>query len=1336
MQGNNIEDIYPLAPLQQGMLFHTLHSPSSGVGIQQARYTLSGELHRQAFRDAWQQVIDRHAVLRTFFMWEEVDEPLQVVCGHVEIPWLEYDWQACSVSEQQQRLDLYVKEDRVRGFDLQQAPLMRLALVRLAEDRHELLWTFHHLLFDGWSAPLLLDEVFTFYEATLNAQKVILPAPKPYRDYIAWLQRQDLSQAEQFWRKELQGFITPTLPGASMLRAEAGEKEASYKSEECWLDEQYTTSLEALARRHGLTLNTIVQGAWALLLSHYSGQEDVLFGCTVSGRPPEISGIEAMVGMFINTLPVRVRISQHASLMPWLQTIQAQQIRTRQFEYSPLVQVQGWSEIPRGQSLFESLVVFENYPVKNSQGLSHPLTISDSQAIVQNNYPLTLIVVPGSRLLLHLGYQEQRLETVAILRILSHLRTLLEQIATNSARSLIDLPLLTSHEQQQLAQWNATEETYEPFLSLPQLIAAQVERIPDAIAALDNEQQITYGVLERQAERLASYLQNQGIGPGDLVGVYMQRSVDVLIGLLGIMKTGAAYLPLEPQHPQEHLQFILKDAHISLVLTHRDYTKRLPDCEGLRVISLDTEDTKRSLIVCQPQQRSSRTLQPGYPAYVIYTSGSTGRPKGVVVTQAGLLNYLHWGSRHYRGAPGQGAIIHSSLGFDTTITSLFIPLLWGQRVIMVAETVGGEALIQMIRQMSPLSFLKLTPSHLALTNRALSPLEMARATHVLIVGGEVLPAEHLAPWRRAAPSLRIFNSYGPTETTVACSSYTIAEQDPATGPLSIGRPIANAQIYVLDRYLRPLPAGLPGEIYIGGAGLSQGYLHRPEMTAERFVPNPFSVVAGARLYKTGDIAAFQPDGYLVFMGRQDDQVKFQGYRIEMGEIEAALRLYPGVQDACVLLREDDPGDKRLVGYVSADDQQLSMAALRSFLQDQLPAYMLPSTIIALASLPLTVNGKINRRMLPVPQQTRTEFTTTFIHPRDIVECQLVVLWEELLKVRPISITDDFFTLGGHSLLAICMVARLQKLFGLAPSLAAFMEEPTIQDLARLLREENVGNNASSLVTIRSQGTKTPLFCVHPASGTVFCYFHLAPYLDQDQPLYALQDPDIHEEEYPDLSVEQMAARYIEAILSVQPEGPYRLSGYSFGGVVAFEIAQQLKKQGQEVELLVNFDGGAPSLARTHSLQDEARFLAIITLEMTRNALNKNYEEIYRDLQDLTLPEQLTYALEHLQQAGITVPGEGKQWVAQQLRIFQSRTRALQRYTPQLYHGEMILLKSDDHDQDIPEDRGWGELVSQPLHIHIVANYHDTLFLEPGVHTLANHLNLLLNAGNPQVVASA
>lgn len=1332
MAENNIVDIYPLSPLQQGMLFHTLHAPSSGVGIQQARYTLRGELHHQAFREAWQQVVDRHAVLRTFFVWEEVDEPLQVVCKHIELPWFTDDWRAYAAAEQQQRLERYLKEDRVRGFDLKQVPLMRLALIRLSEDCHELLWSFHHLLFDGWSSPLLLNEVFTFYEASLKAQRITLPLPRPYHDYIAWLQRQDLSQAERFWKGELQGFTSSTTARMAMVHAGITGGEASYKAEECWLDEKYSSSLDAIARRHGLTLNTIVQGAWALLLSHYSGQEDVLFGSTVSGRPPEIPGIESMVGMFINTLPVRIRISQHDSLISWLQAIQAQQIRTRQFEYSPLVQVQGWSEVPRGQPLFESLVVFENYPVESSQKTSRPLQIIASQAIVQNNYPLTLIVVPGSRILLHIGYQEQRLETATILHMLSHLRTLLEQIAINSHRCLSDLPLLSSYEQQQLAQWNATGEQYDPLFNLPQRLAAQVARIPDAIAVFDDEHQVTYDVLDRQTERLACYLQSLGVGPGNLVGVYMQRSLEALIGVLGVMKTGAAYLPLEVLHPAEHLRFTLEDAHVSLVLTHREYADRLQCCEGVRVINVDTEIP---VVARQAHMKLPVALQSDDPAYVIYTSGSAGKPKGVILTQAGLSNYLQWGDRHYRRAPGHGAIVHSSLGFDTTITSLFLPLLWGQKVIMVAESTAGESLIQMIRQMSPLSFLKITPAHLEIVNRVLSPQDMAHATHVLIVGGEALPAEHLAPWRRFAPHMCIFNSYGPTETTVACSSYTIAEQDSTTGYMPIGRPIANARIYVLDRYMRPLPVGLPGEVYIGGSGVAQGYLHRPDLTAERLVPDPFGVSAGERLYKTGDIAYYQTDGCLVFMGRQDDQIKFQGYRIELGEIEATLRAYEGVRDACVALREDDPGDKRLVGYVTTTEQPLSMIDLRNFLQERLPTYMVPSSIVLLETLPLTVNGKVNRRLLPAPQQTRTEFTTAFVGPRDIVECQLVLLWEELLKVRPISVTDDFFTLGGHSLLAICLVARIQNMFGQAPSLAAFMEGPTIQELAELLREEEIIDDASPLVVIRSQGTKPPLFCVHPASGTVFCYFNLVPYLDQEQPLYALQDPDIYEEDYPTSSVEQIAARYIEAILRVQPEGPYSLAGYSFGGVIAFEMAQQLQRQGQEVDLLVNFDGGAPSLAHRHSLQDEARFLAIITLEMTRTSINKGYEEIYRDLQLRPFSEQVDYVLEHLHRADVTIPGEERRWITQQLRIFQARTQALQHYAPQSYHGEMALLKSYDQDQDVPEDRGWSELVALPLHIQVVADYHDTLFLEPGIQKVADQLNQLLSKRSRQVAVS-
>jgi amino acid adenylation domain-containing protein len=1074
MSVKTIEDAYSLSSLQQGILFHSLYAPSSGVYVEQISFDLCGTLNVSAFTQAWQQVIDRHSILRTAFVWEKLKKPLQVVGRHVKLPWEEHNWQGVCPIEQQERLKNLLQADRKQGFELSKAPLMRLTLIQLTEATYHLIWSHHHLLLDGWSTQLIFKEVIAYYEAFCQGQQLSLERPCPYRDYIAWLQQQDLSQAEVFWREKLKGFTAPTPLRVDEVYRKLPDQKEDYDKQEIRLSAITTAALQSLGQQQHLTLNTLVQGAWALLLSCYSGEEDVVFGATVSGRSSALAKVESMVGLFINTLPIRVQVASEESLLTWLQQLQAQQTEARQYEYSPLVDIQGWSEVPRDMPLFESIVVFENYPVEaHHRERVADLEIDNVRAFEKTSYPLTVVALPGSELVLKILYDCCRFDTATITRMLGHLKTLLEGMVANPKQRLCELSLLTEGERQQLLEaWNETQAEYPQDRCLHQLFEAQVELTSDAIAAIFEDQQLTYQELNQRANQLAHHLQKLGVKPEVLVGICVERSLEMVVGLLGILKAGGAYVPLDPAYPKERLAFMLTDSQTPVLLTQQKLLAVLPEHQA-HVICLDTD---WGVTLRENEENPLSGVKSENLAYVIYTSGSTGKPKGTMIPHQGIVNYLSWCTKAYAVADGCGAPVHSSIGFDATITSLFSPLLVGQKVVLLPEEQEIEELSTLLCSQSNFSLIKITPAHLEMLSQLLPSSKRADQTRALIIGGEALLGKSLLFWRNNAPNTKLINEYGPTETVVGCCVYEVSTQTSLSGTIPIGRPIANTKLYILDQHLQPVPIGVPGELHIDSAGLARGYLNRPNLTQEKFIPNPFQ--PGAKLYRTGDLVRYLPDGNIEFLGRIDHQVKVRGFRIELGEIEAALAQYPGVQQAVVLAREDSPKLQRLVAYVVLNEQftNLKSSELRDFLKKQLPGYMVPSAFVLLSALPLTPNGKADRRALPAPEATTLEGETVFVAPRTPVEEVLTNLWAEVLNLERVGIHDNFFELGGHSLLATQLISRIRDAFQVELPLRCLFESPTVAELSQCIEathQTELERQAPPLVPV-SRSEELPL----------------------------------------------------------------------------------------------------------------------------------------------------------------------------------------------------------------------------------------------------------------------
>ncbi len=923
MQVENFKDSYPLSPMQQGMLFHSMYAQQSGVNIEQMVCTLHENLDSSAFKRAWQRVVDRHSVLRTSFQWENLSEPLQQVHTDVSLLFEEQDWRDLSPTEQETRLETYFQVDRRRGFDLTAAPLMRVALFRLADAHYKCIWTFHHALIDGRSYPSVLKEVFAFYEAFCQGQDLQLETPRPYRDYIVWLQQQDSSKSEAFWRQMLEGFTAPTpLPVAQALSS-TREQEEGQEVEEICLSEETTEALRLLAQHHQLTLNTILQGAWALLLSRYSGEEDVVFGATRAGRRSALGGTaESMMGIFINTLPVRAAVTPEKMLLPFLKELREQSVAVRDYEHTSLLKVQGWSDVPRGRTLFDSFIVFENYLLNNdlrSQGGGW--MNREFYYLEETSYPLTLAPIAEREMILQLGYDHRLFDKATVLRMLGHLQTLLEGIVADPNRRLSELPLLTDAERHQLlVEWNDTAAETVEHRCIHELFEAQVGRTPNAAAVAVKDERLTYRELNERANQLAHRLKKSGVGPEVRVGICVDRSLEMVVGWLGILKAGGAYLPLDPTYPQERIAFMLKDAEAPVLLTTEHLIETLPQ-HAAQMIRLDTGWHE---LAVESKQNPVCEATANNLAYVIYTSGSTGKPKGVLIPHLALANHCVAIQKQYQLQSSDRILQFASVSFDVAAEEIFPSLLSGAVVVLQPERVPASisGFLRFLER-EKLTVVNLPTSYWYewVFELARSKAQLPPTLRLVIVGTEKALPERLAVWQQfVGDRVRWINAYGPTEATITTTVYEplVSEEKGELNSVPIGRPIANKQVYILDRQLNPVPIGVAGELHIGGVGLARGYLNRPDLTTEKFISNPFSDDKSARLYRTGDASRFLPDGNIEFLGRLDDQVKIRGFRIELGEIETALTAHPGVHEAVVVAREDVPGNNQLLAYVVPD----------------------------------------------------------------------------------------------------------------------------------------------------------------------------------------------------------------------------------------------------------------------------------------------------------------------------------------------------------------------------------------------------------------------------------
>ncbi len=1035
---------YPLAPLQQGMLFHWLSAPEAGTDVEQMVCALHEKLDASLLRKAWNTVVEQHEILRTYFSWKEDGNCEQSVLPWVAVPWQECDWSTLSEKVQAEHLAQFLSEDRHRGFDMGKAPMLRLTLFRVGGTEYWLIWTFHHALLDGRSFPIVLNEVFACYEAYSAGREVQLEPSRPFRDYIEWLQHLDLPKAERYWRQQLSGFSAPT--PLVVDNVSANPQVPDRQADECVsLSRTTTSALKSFAEQNELRLSTLVHGAWALLLSRYSGEGDVVFGAVRACRKSTIDGADLMVGLFINTLPIRVHITPGNLLADWLKKLMLQWQAVREYEHTPLASVQSWSEVPGGKPLFESIVMFESYQLSTQLRQQDGNWANRSFRLYeQTNYPLTVTVYSGTELCLQIEFDRSRFNPPTIRRMLGHFKTLLEGMLQGPQQRLDDLPVLTQEERQQLlSEWNDTCAGYPQDVLLHQLFEAQVERTPNAIAVDFEGKQLTYRELNERANRLAHFLRKLGVGPDTLVAVCMERSLELVMALYGILKAGGAYVPIDPEYPQERVAFMMQDASAAVLLTQTRLADSLRE-GGATVLCLDGDWDR---IAAEDPGNQSVTMKPDNLAYMIYTSGSTGKPKGAMNTHRGICNRLLWMQEYFALTTTDRVLQKTPFSFDVSVWELFWPLLVGARMVVAAP--GGHRdsayLVKLIGEQH-ITVCHFVPSMLRVFLEEAEVGRCGSLRHV-ICSGEALPFE-LQERFFALLSCELHNLYGPTEAAVDVTYWT-CRRGSERKVVPIGKPVANTQIYILDRLLQPVPIGVPGELYIGGVQVGRGYHNRPELTAERFISDPYSRSPGARLYKTGDLCRWLEDGSVEYLGRMDFQVKIRGNRIELGEIEAALSQHALVRRCLVAVQEDGQGEKRLVAYVVWRETAPSLAEIRDHLKSKLPDYMVPSAFVGLDEIPMAPNGKVDRRALPAPDgKASGDARQTGLQPEGDVERIIADIWRDVLSISHVARDSNFFDLGGDSLRLMRLRVKLEHAFNRELTMLDLLRCTSVRSLAR------------------------------------------------------------------------------------------------------------------------------------------------------------------------------------------------------------------------------------------------------------------------------------------------
>lgn len=1258
---------------------------------------LTGSLNTLALEQTFNEIVRRHEVLRTNFRMIE-GQPVQVIAPTLIISLPVIDLRHLRATEQESEMQRMIEQERSHSFNLSTEPLLRVKLLQRCTE-YILILNLHHIICDGWSIGILIHELGTIYTEFSNNKPASFPElALQYADYSCWqrewLQGEILEKQIAYWKQQLDNITLLNLPHD---RTRPTKQTYKGKTQYLALPKRLSKELNCLSQRQGVTLFMTLLAAFKTLLYRYTQQEDLVIGSPIANRNRQ--EIEGLIGFFVNTLVLRTNLKGNLTFLQLLDKVREVALGAyahQDLPFEKLVEELHPVRTLSHHPLFQVVFSLQNTP---SQILELPNVKISQLSLEQITTKFDLefqLWETSEELKGQITYSTDLFDDITITRMLGHFQTLLEGITANPQEVLSKLPLLTETEQNLLLfEWNKTQTNY-PKLSIPHLFEKQAKQTPHAVAVVYENEQLTYGELNKRANQIAHHLQKNGVSLDVLVGICVERSLEMIIGILGILKAGGAYVPLDPHYPEQRLKFILEDAQISVLLTHSSL-----NIQHLATTPLITYVDNAELINQESQENPKNDVTSQNLAYLIYTSGSTGVPKGVLVQYQGLSNLWQAQINTFNLNSRSRVLQFASLSFDASIFEIVMALLTGARLYLAKKELllPGKTLIKLLRE-NAITHITLPPSVLAML-----PAQELPALQTIISAGEPCSFDTIKPW---VFDRQVYNAYGLTEATVWSTIAQISNEQQS----SIGRPIANTQIYILDSHMQPVPIGIPGELYIGGDGLAQGYLKRPELNAEKFIAHNFNNQAETRIYKTGDLATFQSDGNIKYLGRIDEQVKIRGFRIELGEIEAVLRTHSSVQEVVVIVNELSD-NRRLFAYIVQNQQQLPLISktnykllLREFLKERLPEYMIPSAFFVVDSLPLTPNGKVDRQFLKRDMSLDKHIEKKLIYPRTATEATLVRIWAKLLNIKRVCVQDNFFELGGDSLLAIRLMSQVKEKLQQDLPLSILFSNPTIEGLANILERRKNYLPWSPLVAIQPLGNKPPFFCVHPIFGTVLPYYELAHFLGRDQPFYGLQPVGIDGQYPPLASIEAMAAYYIKALQTVQPTGPYLIGGWSFGGLVAFEMAQQLVASGQQVALLAILDTSSPT--NKPNFWDGYKFLFTSMQYILPFLLDYLYLLIpFTDFISQQLKEQILRELSIVPMAP----------------VFQANSQATLNYLPQPYQGKVTLFKSSEPSiTDIDSTLGWSKLCSV-VEVNLVPGNHLTMLKKPHVQLLAEQLKL-------------
>ncbi|MFI7453019.1 amino acid adenylation domain-containing protein [Nonomuraea sp. NPDC049714] len=1309
-----------MSPAQTRLwLMNELGASSAAYNIPIA-VRLYGVLDRAALRAAIGDVVDRHSTLRTVFPAPDgVPRPvlregvaarpvMEVVeCGEEELPAL--------------------LADRTRaGFDLPSDLPIRVTLFRLRPDEHALLVTLHHIAADGLSIAPLMRDLSTAYAARLTGTAPDWPeATVDYRDYVAWQHEvlgdendpgSTISRQLEYWRSALAGMPEElTLPTDRPRPPVPSHRGGMVDFE---LSPDLHEALAGLARRSRASLFMVTHTALAVLLSALGSGDDVAIGTTVAGRSDE--ALDGVVGLFINSLVLRADLSANPTFAESVDRVRAADLAAFAHQELPFERLLDALRPTRSLSrnpLFQ--VLFELHQ-DDEQELVLPGLRTRPEPVPSGaaKFDLTFMLFARSDaagnpagVVGRLEYAEDVFDRSTAEALAQRYLRVLETAAADPDQPISRFAILSSDEHERIVgTWNATELEI-PDTTLSELFEEQVAQRPDAVAIVDTDgTEITYDTLNKQANQLAWHLRATGVTTETFVAVCLEHSPHTFVALLAILKAGAAYVPLDPHHPADRLAHVLHDTTATTLLTHTTLTHRLPTDYPGTIHTLDNQPPNTT----HPNTNPPPTHSPDNLVYTIYTSGSTGQPKGVLITHRALINYLHWATDGYHTDAHHGAPMLGSIAVDLSIPNFFLPLITGKNITLLPPDPHHQHHAHLLRQPTDYSLLKITPGHLDMLRELLPTNTTLTSVRTYVIGADELRAETATAWRHIAPQARLINEYGPTETVVGCTVHQLAEDFDASSPVPIGKPIANTRIYVLDRFLRPVPPGVVGELYIAGTGVARGYLNQPGLSAGRFVADPYGP-PGTRVYRTGDLARFTPDGTIQFLGRADHQVKLRGYRIELGEIEAGILRHPGVSEAVVAIPPATDADHLLVGYVvPAADTRPSPADLHAHLARFLPDYMIPAAWVLLDRLPLTPAGKIDRAALPKPAMSPPGGRAVGTE----LERYLCELFAETLSIPTPGPDANFFDLGGNSILLARVAAGIRNALQVEVRLTDLFGAPTPAALAGKIKEGR-GGPAEVLIPISPHGSATPLFCVHPASGASWGYLNLARHLSADRPVYGIQARGLDEPAPLPASIEAMAEDYVAQLRRIRPEGPYHLLGWCFGAVVAFEMARQLQRDGAEVGLL--------ALVGPHPLGWQAYTECPPAAEVLAALLEDH--DVVKDGVDLT-PDAVSSALDgskSLREQGFT-PGQVRRLV--DIGLNNPRIEWDYRPPEKALRGPVHLFAADADDagRPIPIVETWRPYIDGDITVHHYAGTTDDLLAGQLIDRVGSDLDEVLEGG--------